>query len=151
MDVQGVFLFTASSINMQGVSFVTIVFLQCQNPGLYAVRHPASPEPELVKMLMPGEVRYRNKGIQSGTGMPVPMAQCRCQAMVIVNFIPPVRDYELGLRNMAVNAVVKNNFVSPSGRGFCKVVLAGPVKACNCLQHRTVCTHCTNCTKSHNY
>ncbi len=94
-------------------------------------------------MLMPGEVRYRNKGIQSGTGMlryrtkmsddrmPVPMAQCRCPAMVIVNFIPPVRDYELGLRNMAVNAVVKNNFVSPSGRGFCKVVLAGPVKAFN--------------------
>jgi hypothetical protein len=32
---------------------------------------------------------------------------------------------------MAVNAVVKNNFVSPSGRGFCKVVLAGPVKAFN--------------------
>jgi hypothetical protein len=27
VDVQGVFLFTASSINMQGVSFVTIVFL----------------------------------------------------------------------------------------------------------------------------
>ncbi len=101
-------------------------------PESWTVRHPASPEPELIKMLMPGEVRYRNKGIQSGTGilryrtkmpddrMPVPMAQCRCPAMVIVNFIPPVRDYKLGLRNMAVNAVVKNNFVSPSGRGFAK-------------------------------
>ncbi len=33
------------------------------------VRHPACPELELIKMLMPGAVRYRNKGIQSGTGM----------------------------------------------------------------------------------
>ncbi len=49
-------------------------------PECRTVRHPVSPVPEWTKMPMPGPVRYRNKGTQSGTGLIYRMPECRCPA-----------------------------------------------------------------------
>jgi hypothetical protein len=58
-------------------------------PQLWTVRHPVSPVPKWTKIPMPEQVRYRNKGTQSGSGMlwyPVSglryrIPECRCPAM----------------------------------------------------------------------
>jgi hypothetical protein len=59
VNVLGVSLFTARSKDVQGVSLFTFEYWF----KFRTVRHPGSPVPEWIKILMLGAVRHQNKMI----------------------------------------------------------------------------------------
>jgi hypothetical protein len=87
VDVQGVSPSTVSSVDVQSVP--RTLYHPCPvfvNPEMLDCPATGSPVPELKRMTIPEQVRYRIKGTQSDTGIlryrTEMSSECRCYATI---------------------------------------------------------------------